>query len=111
MKKPARGAKKPAVKRGNRAHQQDDILMELIGERIVVDLRSEYVCLGTLARVDEHSLGLKDADIHDLRDTDTGRENYVAASIATGIKRNRKNVVIMRSDVAAVAKLADVVDT
>jgi hypothetical protein len=110
LKKRAPRAKNSAAKRGGEARQLDDILMELVGEKVVIDLRSEYVCLGTLARIDEHSLGLKDADIHDLRDTDTGRENYVAASIATGIKRNRKFVVIMRSDVVAVARLGDVVD-
>jgi len=34
----------------------------------------------------------------------------VAASQSTGIKRNRKRVLIMRSDVAAVSRLEDVVD-
>ncbi len=86
------------------------MLHELIGEKVVIDLRSEFVCLGTLTRVDEHFLELKNADLHDLRDTDTSRENYVAASIATGIKRNRKNVMVLRSDVVAVARLDDVVD-
>ena len=39
-----------------------------------------------------HYLELRNADLHDLRDTDTTRENYVAASAATGIKRNRKKL-------------------
>ncbi len=87
------------------------MLNEFIGEKVVIDLRSEYVCLGTLTRIDEHFLELKNADLHDLRDTDTSRENYVAASVATGIKRNRKRVMILRSDVVAVARLDEVVDT
>jgi small nuclear ribonucleoprotein (snRNP)-like protein len=86
------------------------MLHELVGENVVVDLRSEFVCLGKLMRIDEHFLELKDADLHDLRDTDTSRENYVAASISTGIKRNRKRVMILRSDIVAVARLDDVVD-
>ena len=86
------------------------MIHEFINERVVIDLRSEFVCLGTLLQVDEHFLELKNADLHDLRDTDTSRENYVAASVATGIKRNRKRVMIFRSDVVAIAKLEDVVD-
>lgn len=86
------------------------MLHEYIGERVVVDLRSPFVCLGVLASLDEHFLELKNADLHDLRDTDTSRENYVASSVATGIKRNRKRVIILRSDVVAVAKLEDVID-
>jgi hypothetical protein len=86
------------------------VLQELIGQKVVVDLASEYVCLGTLVRADDHFLELKNADLHDLRDTDTTRENYVAASQATGIKRNRKRVMLMRREIVAIAALDDVVD-
>jgi small nuclear ribonucleoprotein (snRNP)-like protein len=86
------------------------MLEELIGEKIVVDLSSPFVCLGTLVRVDEHFLELKNADVHDLRDTDTSRENYVAASMMTGIKRNRKKVLVRRAEMIAVSLLQDVSD-
>lgn len=86
------------------------MLEEMIGEKIVIDLRSSFVCLGTLLRVSEHFLELKNADLHDLRDTDTSRENYVAASKATGIKRNRKRVLVLRQDVVALTRLEDIVE-
>ncbi len=86
------------------------MLEELLGDMVVVDLRSPFVCLGTLHRADEHYLELRNADLHDLRDSETSRENYVAAAAATGIKRNRKRVLLTRWEVAAVARLADVVD-
>ncbi len=86
------------------------MLNELIGAAVVADLSSPFVCLGTLTRVDDHFLEMKNADFHDLRDTDTTRENYVAASRMTGIKRNRKSVLVMRSEVVAVSRLEDVVD-
>src|SRR5881227_3544157 len=86
------------------------VLEELIGEKVVVDLRSEYVCLGTLLRADELFLELKNADLHDLRDTDTTRETYVAASKATGIKRNRKRVLVLRTEMVAIARLDDVAE-
>lgn len=84
------------------------MLDEYLGERVVVDLKSPFVCLGTLLRFDDHFLELKGADFHDLRDTDTSRENYVAASLATGVKRNRRRVLLFRADVAAVSRLTDV---
>ena len=86
------------------------MLDEYVGQTVVVDLRSEFVCLGTLTRIDEYYLELRDADLHDLRDTQTSRENYTAASAATGIKRNRKRVLLMRSEIIALSRLEDVVD-
>jgi hypothetical protein len=86
------------------------MLQEMIGQKIVVDMRSPFVCLGTLLRVDEHYLELWNADLHDLRDTQTTRENYVAASLATGVKRNRKRVLLNRADLVAISLQADVVD-
>lgn len=86
------------------------MIEEMVGQKVVIDLRSTFVCLGTLQRIDEHFVELRNADIHDLRDTQTSRENYVAASLTTGIKRNRKRVLVNRADMVAVALLDEVVD-
>ena len=86
------------------------MLEEFVGQKVVVDLRSPFVCLGTLQAVDEQYLDLRAADLHDLRDTVTTREIYVVDSKRTGIKRNRKRVLVVRGDVVAVSLLADVVD-
>jgi small nuclear ribonucleoprotein (snRNP)-like protein len=86
------------------------MLAEFVNHKIVIDLKSEYVCLGTLKAVDEAFLELKNADLHDLRDTDTTRENYVAASVKTGVKRNRKRLLLRRDEIVAIARLEDVVE-
>ena len=86
------------------------MLDEFLNHKVVVDLSSPYVCLGKLVRCDDHFLELKNADLHDLRDTETTRENYVAESRTTGIKRNRKRLFLVRGDIVAVARLEDVVD-
>lgn len=86
------------------------MLADLLGRIVVVDLQSPYVCLGILARADEHFLEMRDADLHDLRDTKTSREDYVAASKATGIKRNRAWLLLRRNEVVAISRLDDVVD-
>lgn len=84
------------------------MLDELVNEKVVIDFRGEYVCIGTLRKVDEFFLELRNADLHDLRDTDTSRENYVAATVATGVKRNRKRVFVARGEIVAIARLDDV---
>ncbi len=84
------------------------MLEEYVGQKVVVDLHSHYVCLGTLLRFDDHWLELRNAYLHDFRDTDTSRENYIAESHATGVKRNRKRVLLVRSEVVAVSRLDDV---
>ena len=86
------------------------MLEDYLGQQVVIDLRSSYVCLGTLHRIDELYLELRNADLHDLHDTDTTRENYVASSRFTGIKRNRKKVLLVRAEVVAVSALEDVVE-
>ena len=48
--------------------------------------------------------------ISELPEPDTTRELYVADSVATGIKRNRKRLLIRRSEVVAISLLEDVVD-
>ncbi len=86
------------------------MLEEFLGQKIVVDLRSTFVCLGVLERIGDDYLEMRNADLHDLRDTETTRELYVADSRATGIKRNRKRVLVARGDIVAVSRLDDVVD-
>ena len=86
------------------------MLEEMMGQKIVLDLRSEYVCLGTLTGVGDHFLELKNVDLHDLRDTDTTRENYIAEAVITGIQRNRRRIWLNRNEVVAIALLADVVN-
>jgi len=86
------------------------MLGEFLEEKVVIDLVSPFVCLGKLVAYDDNWVELRNADLHDLRDTETTRELYIADSVATGIKRNRKRVLIRRTEVVAISKLEDVVD-
>lgn len=86
------------------------MLEEFLDQVVVLDFRAEYVCIGTLKKVGDHFLELRNADLHDLRDTDVTRENYIAASVATGLKRNRKKILITRAEIVAISRMNDVVD-
>lgn len=84
------------------------ILRELIGQVVVVDLASSYVCLGLLAGVDPLFLEIRDADLHDFRDGAATREVYVYESATLGIRPNRSRVLVRLGDVVAVSRLSDV---
>jgi small nuclear ribonucleoprotein (snRNP)-like protein len=86
------------------------MLDEYLGQQVVVDLKSLFVCLGTLQRFDDVFLELRNADFHDLRDSDATREVYVVSAHHSGIKRNRKRILLMRSEVAAISRFQDVVE-
>lgn len=86
------------------------MLEQFVGRRVVIDLRSPYVCLGTLKHVDDVYLELRNVDMHDLRDSESTREHYIASSRTTGIKRNRKKILLQRSEMVAISLLEDVVD-
>ncbi|GBD37070.1 hypothetical protein HRbin36_02200 [bacterium HR36] len=89
----------------------DDVLERMVGQMVIVDLESPYVCLGRLELINERYIVVADADLHDMRDSDTTRENYIAESVFTGIKRNRKRVVILRNQVVAISRLEDFTDS
>lgn len=82
-----------------------------IGQVVVVDLSSTYVCLGTLVGCDELFLELRDADLHDFRDGTATREVYVYDSAVLGVRRNRDRLLLRLDGVVAISRLDEVVTT
>ena len=82
----------------------------LVGQKVVIDFNSSFVCLGKLHAFDDSFFELVDADLHDLRDTQTTRDSYVAASKRTGIRPNRKKLLIARREVVAIGRFKDVIE-
>ena len=83
-------------------------LAELVGQVVVLDFRSSYVCLGTLVAADAEFLAVADADLHDFRDSQATREVYVYDSVRLGIRRNRARVLVRRAEVVALTRFDDV---
>ena len=81
----------------------------LVDKEVVLDLASSYVAIGTLVHAGPQHLELTNADMHDLRDVRTTRDQYVAEARQSGIKSNRKRLLIPRDQVVGMALLADVV--
>lgn len=85
-------------------------LNAMLGQKVVLDLRSPYVCIGKLIKVENDYFRLDDADLHDLRDSPTTRENYIVSTKFSGVKANRKQVLIRAEEVVAIALLSYVID-
>jgi small nuclear ribonucleoprotein (snRNP)-like protein len=83
-------------------------LEALIGQVVVVDLKSTFVCMGTLVSCDPQFLELRDADLHDFRDSPATREIYVYDSVRLGIRRNRTRVLIRQDDVLAIGRFDEI---
>ena len=83
----------------------------LFGQIVVLDLSSPYVCIGRLVAADASYFQLLDADLHDFRDSPATRENYVYDSVRLGIRRNRTQVLVRRSEVVAITRFADISET
>ncbi len=85
-------------------------MQELVEQPIVMDAVTSFVYVGTLERFDEEFFVLRDADVHDLRDTPTlTREQYVLRCREHGHSANRLRVWVRRADVASMSRLQDVV--
>jgi hypothetical protein len=81
---------------------------DLVDEDVVVDMGSAYVYVGRLAEHRDDFLLLADADVHDLRDTRTTRENYIRGCREHGVHANRNWVWVNKRDVVSISRLADV---
>ncbi len=90
---------------------QVDLIDGFLGQTVVVDLCSPYVCLGNLVAYDREYLDLRDADLHDFRDSPVTRELYVYDSVRLGIRRNRSRVLIRRDEVVAITRLSDILES
>ena len=79
-----------------------------LGQVVVVDTNSNFVYIGTLARVIEHFVELKDADAHDRGEGLSTKEQYVMEAKRFGVKPNRKEVSVRKSAIVSLSKLDDV---
>ncbi len=88
--------------------EPDSLLDPLFGQIVVLDLQSPYVCIGTLVAADSLYFKVLDADFHDFRDSAATREIYVYDSVRLGIRRNRTEVLVRRSEVVAITRFSSI---
>lgn len=82
---------------------------EFIGKQVVVDVEPPFVYMGRLHAVLDKTLVLKNADVHDLRDSTTTREVYVREARLHGVQPNRKTVYVRLEKVVSLSPLEEVI--
>jgi uncharacterized protein (DUF111 family) len=87
-----------------------EIAEDLVGQEVVVDCRSQYLYLGTLEKVGRNSLVLKDADVHNTRQSQTTEEVYIIQATQHGVRVNRERVYVLARDIVSLSRLDDVVE-
>jgi len=87
------------------------VLERFLGQVVVVDLSSPYVCLGVLAQIHDDFLEITDADFHDFRDSTATREIYVYDSVRLGVRRNRGRVLVRRDQIVAVSPFDEILES
>jgi small nuclear ribonucleoprotein (snRNP)-like protein len=80
----------------------------LIGKVVVVDTDSRFVYLGRLDRVDPDFLVLGDVDVHDRREGPSTKEQYIMDTKKFGVKPNRKEVSVRKTQVVSLSRLDDI---
>ena len=81
---------------------------QFVGKVVVVDTDSMFVYLGTLDRVEDHFVVLKDVDAHDRRESPSTKEQYVMDTKKFGVKPNRREVNVRKQLIVSISKLDDV---
>jgi hypothetical protein len=84
----------------------------MIDDVVVLDTATPIVYIGTLVEVTDHTFVLSDADMHDCRDGHSDKETYavkMSQTFSEKVAVNRRNIVVMRSVVISVSRLADIV--
>jgi len=89
---------------------QKGLPKELIGAEVVLDTNGQYLYIGVLVSVNEQFFTLEEADVHDRNESSTPKEIYIMDARKYGIKKNRRKVHVLASQVISLSKLEDVLE-
>jgi small nuclear ribonucleoprotein (snRNP)-like protein len=81
---------------------------QFVGKVVVVDTDSMFVYLGTLDRVEDHFVVLKDVDAHDRRESPSTKEQYIMDTKKFGVKPNRREVNVRKQLIVSISRLDDI---
>ena len=85
-----------------------DPLERLLNEQVILDTATPIVYIGKLVELTDHAFVLTETDMHDCRDGHASKELYLSEAYRGGVTVNRRQVIVMRSAVISVSRLADV---
>ncbi len=84
-------------------------LDEFLNTVVVLDTHSPFVYIGTLDGHDALFITLRDATVHDCRESPITREQHVSEAKRFGFHASRKQVKVKVSDLVSLSRLDDVI--
>jgi small nuclear ribonucleoprotein (snRNP)-like protein len=85
-------------------------LEALIGQEVVVDVKDPHLYIGTLGGIGQSVVVLKNADVHFCGDSLTTTELYLVETRKNGVRPNRREVYVLRSEIVSISRLEDVIE-
>jgi hypothetical protein len=83
-------------------------IKNLLDKLIVVDTNSRWLYVGTLKKIGKAFLTLQDVDAHDVTETTSTRDEYLAHIKSHGLVVNRNLVTISKEKLIGLTLLEDV---
>lgn len=99
--------KKASGKRGQKRDAKG--ILSYRDKNVVVDTNSNFLYIGKLEDVGDHFVILRDADVHDCRQSPSMNERYIMEAKKFGVRCNRKRVHIRLQEVISMSLLEDVI--
>jgi len=87
-----------------------DEIADMLGRDVVVDTTTPLLYIGRLTEIGDYFITLEDVDVHDSNESPASKEIYCIDAKKFGIKKNRRRVRIVRSIVASISLLDDVIE-
>lgn len=84
-----------------------ELATSLLGRIVVLDLADPFVVIGLLEEMDAAYYRLRDADLHDLRESGSTRDYYLYEIRQSGMKSNRSKLLIRRDAVVGLCAFDD----
>jgi len=81
---------------------------DYLGQQVVVDTRSTYVIIGTLAAVGHDCITLENVDVHDTTDASSTKDHYIMEANKLGVRTNRRAAKVRMDEIVSVSLLRDV---
>ena len=79
-------------------------------KNVVVDTSSNFLYIGKLEEVGDDFVILRDADVHDCRQSPSMNEKYIMEAKKFGVRCNRRRVHIRLQEVISMSLLDDVIE-
>ncbi len=84
-------------------------LATFVDQDVVLDARGEFIYVGKLSKIGAWYYTLTDADVHDAAASRTSKEVYLIEAAKHGIKKNRHEVMVRKSEIVSISLLEHVI--